>query len=367
MYVLYFLIPNSLRLTTRPTEVFIRVMYDDFYDKHLEQILYFVTIFLFAPVDILNVFILGAKFWFFYFDSKLTEFITNSEWRVAIDPITESNNWFAQNVQKYGNSTYILSRLILFCLSCTVGMGLIDYSNPFGKGKITASLSFAGVILMSIAVQSYKMIQILIKNETPFDNLGIIRETIIQIAFASIACLVFTTAAIVFIIFYDDDKYLQIGEMYATEIYTIVFLYTTFPYAKSRYKKYEKQGTLQTVLMSDSESIEMKIKRTNYQRKNKTKKKMIKYSDYGKRKHKFTSSTNNLTHSLLSPERSPRDTENDKDDDDHRDSQYSNYSNSFHSNQSGKFRLDYNLHTWRGVVCTYDGFVAFMNHLGKGK
>lgn len=192
---------------------------------------------MFAPVDILNVFILGAKFWFFYFDPTLTEFITNSEWRVAIDPITESNNWFAQNVQKYGNSTYIISRLILFCLSCT--------------GKV----------------------QILIKNETPFDDLGIIRETIIQIAFASIASLVFTTAAIVFITFYDDDKYLQIGEMDATEIYTIVFIHTTFPYAKNRYKNYEKQGTLQTVLMSDSQSIEMKIKRTNYQRKNKTKKK----------------------------------------------------------------------------------------------
>lgn len=49
---------------------------------------------------------------------------------------------------------------------------------------------------------------------------------------------------------------------------------------------------------------------------------MIKYSDYGKSKHKFTSSTNNffffLTHSLLSPERSPRDN------DDHRDGQYLN-------------------------------------------
>ena len=91
-----------------------------FDNKTCEIIGYNVYGWLGLPSLILFCWLLLTKFWLFYFDCKLISFETNKTWRLAIDPINESKNWYVIKSKTFGNLKYVLKWIIAFTIMQTI-------------------------------------------------------------------------------------------------------------------------------------------------------------------------------------------------------------------------------------------------------
>ena len=75
----------------------------------------FVLIF-WVWVEQLSWWLMFSRYWLYYFDLKLTIFNNNKQWRMAIDPINESSDWFVQNINKYGNDKNVVKSVLLISI-----------------------------------------------------------------------------------------------------------------------------------------------------------------------------------------------------------------------------------------------------------
>ena len=191
---------------------------------------------IFLPTTILIGWMVTCRFWIFYYDSKIMEFETNKEWRMAIDPIKECNNWYLQNVKTFGNSKYLFK--------CVIGITIIEsiifvilfhiVDAQFSpKRKIYSNLWFFGLFLIPSVISTFLFYKI--TTEVAKDNLGILQEI------KNIGIL-FLVAGIGGIIgsLTTPTEYFRIEFAVLSLILTLILMYFTFPHPQKLFNKYQQ-------------------------------------------------------------------------------------------------------------------------------
>ena len=265
--------------------------------------IYFRTYeFIFLPSTMLAAWTIICRIWIFYYDSKISEFETNKEWRMAIDPIKESNNWFVNNINKFGNSWYLFKIcLIISILQSAVFITLyhmfdVKYSanrRIFSNSWYFCCLAIFPMIGIYIGIK--------ISKEVAVDNLGILKELIYE----SVLCIVFITTGFI-PLFFLPTYLLRLVFAYYNCIFNISFIYLIVPHSKRLFDKYASDP-----VNLNLKKLEFKLAHENQDRT-------------------YSISTKTLT--------------------------------VVNSNGSNKHKKK---EGWKDIVSTYDGYVAFMNHLGK--
>ena len=82
-------------------------------DNHNQLFLDALVVLFWVWIEQLSWWLMFSRYWLYYFDLKLTIFNNNKSWRMAIDPINESTDWFVKNINKYGNDKNVV-KLVLF-------------------------------------------------------------------------------------------------------------------------------------------------------------------------------------------------------------------------------------------------------------
>ena len=249
------------------------------------------------------------KFWIFYYDSKIIEFENNKEWRMAIDPIKESNNWFVENRNKYGNATYLFKISIVISIFQT-SVQIILYHTADAMYSPNRQLYSFCWLFVCITLFSLLGIYICYKivKHVAMDNLGISKE----IAIESISALIVGISDVIMIALIPSE-YIRVVFIYYVVLFCMYYMYLTLPYSKKLFDKYQSQP------------LNLKMKQIEYE---------------------LAKNINSC--SQISPKISPKNSEN----------------IIIIDNNSPK-KIKTKKYGWRGIVNTYDGYVSFIAHLGK--
>ena len=262
----------------------------------------YLLIFVTAPSSFLCGWILVARFWLFYYDSKLLDFENNKEWRMAIDPIKQSDNqnWFIKNLNRFGNAYYLLKVFLFIVLIESIVFALLRI---FTNDKINEVIpttwfatNYAAIFILTFGVL-YK-----IKQEVKMDNLGILKEIYTVCIFGCIMVI----AAIILSIFlsqFENDLWTHIVFLTFGNVWCSTFIVIEVPYCKYLFWQYYRSP------------VQLQIDRL-----------------------KTMSSGNNN----------------------------SNNNGKYETEMSSSSKVnDQFNYSWKNIVSVYDGYVAFMNHLGK--
>ena len=109
----------------------------------------FVLIF-WVWVEQLSWWLMFSRYWLYYFDLKLTIFTNNKQWRMAIDPINESSDWFVQNINKHGNDKNVVKSVLL--------ISIIQNILNIATALVALEVDGVGFVLYSIVRIINKMI-----------------------------------------------------------------------------------------------------------------------------------------------------------------------------------------------------------------
>ena len=255
---------------------------------------------IFVPVIVLATWIGPCRFWIFYYDSRLAQFDTNKEWKMAIDPIKESDNWYVKHINKYGNAQFIFNVSIIFVI-IEVSMQYIliffvdEKLSPWPKQYIFSNIWLAIIQLVPAGISTcifYKIVK-----EISQDNLGILKE----IKFECLGCLVSAIYVTILVIIL-KPKYYRLIYTSICVIITPIIMYLAFIYPQRLFRKYSNRPVNLIIKKLDQE--------IQKQSKN-------------------------------------------------------NGMGSGSGSGSGANSPKSGLKTWKNIVSTYDGYVAFMTHLGK--
>ena len=207
---------------------------------------------LIAPIVVMFRFImfysLIARFWLYYFDTQLIRFNENKDWRMSIDPINEEkNNWFVQNINKYGNEYYILTRIVIFTLIEIMLVFLIAFlieyyivSNNNKLNNLSLSLmikiwyqSISINTIVTLNVPSLISICLFYKTISNFehnnynDNFGIRQESILTMILIACYSIYEPFAYVIYSFDVSVEAYLVILSVLET-IWTILYILSMY-------------------------------------------------------------------------------------------------------------------------------------------
>ena len=266
---------------------------------------------------------IACKYWLFHFQTKLIDYEKNKDWRMAIDPIHESNNWFVKNHHKWGNDVFLLkffSGLTLFQSIVYWIMYFVPQSDiAIADGWLY--LSYFIVLLFGL----YAVCRI--KMESFRDSLGILKEmkvvgwfSLIVIATSSVASFVFWT--------YFEDSYYQVLIFYLFTIPPMGYMFIAIPYSKKLFEEY------------------------NYIARARHGNKSINKNNWGccqgeRQRDDYKTNINNIN--------------NNNNNTGNKGKEMVNRSSETQDSYDYPSKITH----WKQVVGEYKGFVAFMNHLAK--
>ena len=263
-----------------------------------------------------------TRIWVFYFDSMLLDFESNKEWRMAIDPTKEDPkyNWFTQNINKWGNTTYLIKRITIVTIIESSLFALAYLINYKELGEIFANIVLAICFAVRISLGLYWFK--LIRQRGSEDNIGILKE----IKTVSIGMLGLITGvlgvATISVLTNMSSLHSKLYFVLFTMIACCIYIYLSVPYCRKLFNEY-----CESPINFAFENIQSMTKNVE--------------------KHKLSSNDNN------------------------------NNSNGEIDGNVNKLQLrkieskspkvinKKIIISWRDVVATYDGYVLFMNHLGK--
>ena len=84
---------------------------------------------LFIPSLYICVLVAYLRIWLLYYDINLTKFLLQRAWLSAIDPATDSKNWFNKHHHTLGNSTFLLKYGILLVVLCAISSAVLRIFN----------------------------------------------------------------------------------------------------------------------------------------------------------------------------------------------------------------------------------------------
>lgn len=90
------------------------------YPELSEDIYQWLKYLLFVPAIFITSLLFLIRFWLFYFETELVKFEMNKKWRMAIDPINISQNWFVRNRHEWGDTLYLLKVIAFITLIFTI-------------------------------------------------------------------------------------------------------------------------------------------------------------------------------------------------------------------------------------------------------
>lgn len=131
-----------------------------------------------------------TRFWLYYYDWKINNFNKNKKWRMIIDPINESNNWFITNRHKYGNEKYFIKWIM--------GLSIFSYILSFILWWYIAwappiFIFLNALVLCAIAI--YLTIEI--TTECDEDRFGIVNELKFYLIYVILSSISYTAYSIV--------------------------------------------------------------------------------------------------------------------------------------------------------------------------
>ena len=189
------------------------------------------------PNSFLNGWILVARFWFFYYDSKLLDFENNKEWRMAIDPIKQSDNknWFIKNLNTFGNTSFLLKLFLLITLIESVVFALLRQLTNDKLNEVAPTVWFAincAILIILIFGILYK-----IKREVKMDNLGILKE-IYTVCIAAVIMIITAICLSYILSQFKNDLWTQMVFMTFGNIWNLIFIIIEIPYCKYLFWQY---------------------------------------------------------------------------------------------------------------------------------
>lgn len=178
-----------------------------------------------------------SKMWLFYYDSQIISFENNKNWRMAIDPINESKNWFVINSKTFGNSKYLLKFILLITIIQVVLFRLP--SEVFGLSLVSITIfSIFSIIWIILAVFLIKQLNI---TEFYFsssgasvkkgDPLGIRQELISVVMVGIIATIIIIVMAVISVLIDLDVEIFMfvVIFLFATAFHVFLFLIILYP------------------------------------------------------------------------------------------------------------------------------------------
>ena len=272
-----------------------------------------------APMPTESV-LLSVRLWLYYYNLQLTKFNRNKEWRVIIDPKSESsvNNWFVRHRYTISRKNVRLFVIILILLVNVAMLCFIIYHPT--RSQIVA---FAFWIMLLSLINGYLLFGKVIKTQQyGKSNLGLKNEVLFVI-------LLLVSFLVCFgkfhLLSYFQVKYFIISTIWKIEAMSILTIWTcvTVIYPKYYYNK----------LMPLH-----KRKKRNRKRKRNRKKRGI---------SKSSSRLKHLEVSFLD------------------ESNYSSNCSTRSCSLTPSTTLTETTISWTHLVSFYDGFEAIMNHLEK--
>ena len=156
----------------------------------LSTIALWIQMIIWVPMEQLSWWLIFARYWLYYYDFKLKSFNCNKDWRMAIDPIHESTDWYVKNVKRFGNQRIVLIILIIIsylqqCINCLIAFTVWQFAFSRNKDIAWATFNvvriinaFIPIIFVVYLIVRFKKdsINILKDSKDSIDSLGIYSE-----------------------------------------------------------------------------------------------------------------------------------------------------------------------------------------------
>ena len=314
--------------------------------KPLSSVVGFLGYFLFLPIIASIGPLVSIRAWLLYYDMSLSKTELTRQWRIVIDPLSQSKDWFLQNQYRWGNVRF-LSYLGILAVIIQNGAMLVGFFlSPNTYIPRNTMLQLIGYVWW--IVYCIFMIKIWSKLRVfdYYDNFGIRSELLATIIYALAFTFVGTIVAALFIILTNFTKFNK-STMIAIESYFIFFssFFALCIIPLIRFTNEKKHGSNADVF----EKYENKNDKSNDNKKHK--KNTRKHKRKKKTRKETVESTSGSKFGSKNTSKSSKSGRSGKGGDDS-----SNESSSFH------IRI---MRDWTPIVVTEYGYNAFMAHLQK--
>ena len=276
-----------------------------------------VLLILTLPATLFLGWTIVTRVWLFYYDSMLSNFKNNKEWRMAIDPTKEDAkyNWFVQNVMKWGNTSYLVKRMIIVTVieSSLFAMGFLINHKDLGQILANIFMSISFLIRICLGLHWFN----LIRKRVSQDNIGILKE--IKTSCVGMLWVIFGGLGLSIIakVMEIEATNRQLCFVLFTVISCCMYVYVIVPYCRKLFVEY-----CESPIDFAFENIQLMTKKV--------------------RKHKLRiGKSNNI------------------------DGNENKFGQLPSASQTPSMTSISKPITWRDVVATYDGYILFVNHLGK--
>ena len=211
--------------------IFVRAFYD------ILEIDLWVGIALFLPCSFLLGYGICCRYWIFYYQSKITQFEKNKDWRMAIDPIHESDNWYVKNNNRFGNEMFLFKLILVLTLIQSLIYVALYFTFGVSPNLADSWLYFSILMLLVFGLTMlYK-----IKRESLKDNLGILKE--IKLAAWFCVFLVCFSIIISYILWFYFPMYYDLTLVYLFIIISIGYMYIMIPYSQRLFDNYNNNNS----------------------------------------------------------------------------------------------------------------------------
>ena len=295
-----------------------------------------MALILWLPCGLLLCYAICCRYWLFYFQTRLSEYEKNKDWRMAIDPIHESNNWYVQNHHKWGNDVFLLKFVLILTLFQSTVYWIVHFTNtstiPIADAWLY--LSYFIALLFGLCM-IYK-----IKTESFRDNLGILKEIKVAGWFSVITIATMTVASFVFWIQFRN--YYTLVIFYCFVIMAMGYMYITILYSKGLFDEYNNINSYSNIIhcCCSSRSRRATLRKNQLYLTQSSGESniggnviMVTTPKNDPDTPKTSETSDNLGRKKINPDHSPRNLKK--------------------------------INRWTQVVGEYKWFVAFMNHLAK--
>lgn len=201
------------------------------------KVKFYTVIFIYYPAAYLVLTIGVMRFWLLYYDTHITKFNLQRAWLTAIDNQIETRNWFKQNENTWGNSSYGIKFCVITIISICILNALLRllYLDTFQLMIIGLDLIVLLITAIFILIIWYKL------KDFHHDQLFIRQEMMASYTCAFIMFITVTSLVIFWANNIISDMVYNIVWLYAISVGTLMLTLITTLYPR---KQVTSQSTI---------------------------------------------------------------------------------------------------------------------------